>query len=166
MEKLIEEFSIGLFFWQTIIFVILIFLLKKFAWSPILKAVNDREQGIKDALDSAEAAKKEMQSLQADNEKIMKEARAERDSLLKEARDLKNSMISQAKDEAKSEAQKIIESANEAILNEKNAAVSDIKKQVVSLSIEIAEKLLKEKLSDDNKQMKIVEDLIKDVKLK
>jgi F-type H+-transporting ATPase subunit b len=119
MEKLIEEFSIGLFFWQTIIFVILIFLLKKFAWSPILKAVNDREQGIKDALDSAEAAKKEMQSLQADNEKIMKEARAERDSLLKEARDLKNSMISQAKDEAKSEAQKIIESANEAILNEK-----------------------------------------------
>ena len=154
MEKLIEEFSIGLFFWQTIIFVILIFLLKKFAWSPILKAVNDREQGIKDALDSAEAAKKEMQSLQADNEKIMKEARAERDSLLKEARDLKNSMISQAKDEAKSEAQKIIESANEAILNEKNAAVSDIKKQVASLSIEIAEKLLKEKLSDDNKQMK------------
>ena len=166
MEKLIEEFSIGLFFWQTIIFVILIFLLKKFAWSPILKAVNDTEQGIKDALDSAEAAKKEMQSLQADNEKIMKEARAERDSLLKEARDLKNSMISQAKDEAKSEAQKIIESANEAILNEKNAAVSDIKKQVASLSIEIAEKLLKEKLSDDNKQMKIVEDLIKDVKLK
>ena len=166
MEKLIEEFSIGLFFWQTIIFVILIFLLKKFAWSPILKAVNDREQGIKDALDSAEAAKKEMQSLQADNEKIMKEARAERDSLLKEARDLKNSMISQAKDEAKTEAQKIIESANEAILNEKNAAVSDIKKQVASLSIEIAEKLLKEKLSDDNKQMKIVEDLIKDVKLK
>jgi F-type H+-transporting ATPase subunit b len=166
MEKLIEEFSIGLFFWQTIIFVILIFLLKKFAWSPILKAVNDREQGIKDALDSAEAAKIEMQSLQADNEKIMKEARAERDSLLKEARDLKNSMISQAKDEAKSEAQKIIESANEAILNEKNAAVSDIKKQVASLSIEIAEKLLKEKLSDDNKQMKIVEDLIKDVKLK
>ena len=166
MEKLIEEFSIGLFFWQTIIFVILIFLLKKFAWSPILKAVNDREQGIKDALDSAEAAKKEMQSLQADNEKIMKEARAERDSLLKEARDLKNSMISQAKDEAKSEAQKIIESANEAILNEKNAAVSDIKKQVASLSIEIAEKLLKEKLSDDKKQMKIVEDLIKDVKLK
>ena len=166
MEKLIEEFSIGLFFWQTIIFVILIFLLKKFAWSPSLKAVNDREQGIKDALDSAEVAKKEMQSLQADNEKIMKEARAERDSLLKEARDLKNSMISQAKDEAKSEAQKIIESANEAILNEKNAAVSDIKKQVASLSIEIAEKLLKEKLSDDNKQMKIVEDLIKDVKLK
>jgi len=166
MEKLIEEFSIGLFFWQTIIFVILIFLLKKFAWSPILKAVNDREQGIKDALDSAEAAKKEMQSLQADNEKIMKEARVERDSLLKEARDLKNSMISQAKDEAKAEAQKIIESANEAILNEKNAAVSDIKKQVASLSIEIAEKLLKEKLSDDNKQMQIVEDLIKDVKLK
>jgi len=166
MEKLIEEFSIGLFFWQTVIFVILIFLLKKYAWGPILKAVNDREQGIKDALQSAELAKEEMESLKADNDKIMKQARVERDALLKEARDLKNSIVSQAKDEAKAEAQKIIESANEAIKNEKNAAVSDIKKQVASLSIDIAEKLLKEKLSDDNKQMKIVEELLKDVKLK
>jgi F-type H+-transporting ATPase subunit b len=96
----------------------------------------------------------------------MKQARVDRDSLLKEARDLKNSIVSQAKDEAKFEAQKIIESANEAIKNEKNAAVTDIKKQVASLSIEIAEKLLKEKLSDDNKQMQIVEELLKDVKLK
>ena len=100
MEKLIEEFSIGLFFWQTVIFVILIFLLKKYAWGPILKAVNDREQGIKDALQSAELAKEEMESLKADNDKIMKQARVDRDSLLKEARDLKNSIVSQAKDEA------------------------------------------------------------------
>ena len=90
MEKLIEEFSIGLFFWQTVIFVILIFILKKYAWGPILKAVNEREQGIKDALQSAELAKEEMESLKADNDKIMKQARVERDALLKEARDLKN----------------------------------------------------------------------------
>ena len=83
MEKLIEEFSIGLFFSQTVIFVILIFLLKKVAWRPILKAVNDREQGIKDALQSAELAKKEMESLKDDNDKIMKQARIERDTLLK-----------------------------------------------------------------------------------
>ena len=155
MEKLIEEFSIGLFFWQTVIFVILIFLLKKVAWRPILKAVNDREQGIKDALQSAELAKKEMESLKADNDKIMKEARG-----------IKNSIVSQAKDEAKAEAQKIIENANESIKNEKNAAVSEIKKQVATLSIDIAEKILKEKLSDDDKQMQIVEELLKDVKLK
>jgi F-type H+-transporting ATPase subunit b len=161
MEKLLEEFSIGLFFWHS-----LIFLLKKFAWKPILDTINEREEGIKDALKSAEKAKEEMQSLQADNEEIMKKARVERDSILKEARDLKKSIISESKDEAKIEAEKIIQSANEAIRNEKNAAVSEIKKQVAGLSIEIAEKLLNEKLSDNEKQMKIVDELLKDVKLK
>ena len=166
MEKLIEEFSIGLFVWQTVIFMLLVLMLKKYAWSPILKAVNEREQGIKDALQSAELAKKEMESLKADNDKIMKQARVERDTLLKEARGIKNSIVSQAKDEAKAEAQKIIENANESIKNEKNAAISEIKKQVATLSIDIAEKILKEKLTDDDKQMKIVEELLKDVKLK
>ena len=166
MEKLIEEFSIGLIVWQTAIFMLLVLMLKKYAWRPILKAVNDREQGIKDALQSAELAKKEMESLKADNDKIMKQARIERDTLLKEARGIKNSIVSQAKDEAKAEAQKIIENANESIKNEKNAAVSEIKKQVATLSIDIAEKILKEKLSDDDKQMQIVEELLKDVKLK
>ena len=166
MEKLIEEFSIGLFVWQTAIFMLLVLMLKKYAWRPILKAVNDREQGIKDALQSAELAKKEMESLKADNDKIMKQARIERDTLLKEARGIKNSIVSQAKDEAKAEARKIIENANESIKNEKNAAVSEIKKQVATLSIDIAERILKEKLSDDDKQMQIVEELLKDVKLK
>ena len=166
MEKLIEEFSIGLFVWQTAIFMLLVLMLKKYAWSPILKAVNEREQGIKDALQSAELAKKEMESLKADNDKIMKQARVERDTLLKEARGIKNSIVNQAKDEAKAEAQKIIENANKSIKNEKNAAVSEIKKQVATLSIDIAEKILKEKLSDDDKQMQIVEELLKDVKLK
>ena len=106
MEKLLEEFSIGLFFWHSLIFLSLIFLLKKFAWKPILDTINEREEGIKDALKSAEKAREEMQSLQADNEEIMKKARIERDSILKEARDLKKSIISESKDEAKIEAQK------------------------------------------------------------
>ena len=100
-KKLLEEFSLGLFVWQSLAFVILLFLLKKYAWKPILDAVNEREQGIRSALESAEKAK-EMENLQADNEKLLKEAHMERDAMLKEARDLKNKMIEDAKDEARS----------------------------------------------------------------
>ena len=166
MEKLITEFSIGLFFWQTIIFILLIFLLKKFAWKPILDAVNEREEGIKNALLSAEKAKEEMASLQSDNEETLKKARSERDSLLKEAREIKQQLIDEAKNEAKSEAKKIISQAQETIQNEKNAAIVDLKNQVAGLSIDIAEKVLKEKLSDDKTQMKLVKDLVKEVTLK
>ena len=166
MEKLISEFSIGLFFWQTIIFILLIFLLKKYAWKPILDAVNEREEGIKNALLSAEKAKEEMASLQSDNEETLKKARAERDSLLKEAREMKQQLIDDAKNEAQSEAKKIIFQAQETIQNEKKAAISDLKNQVASLSIDIAEKVLKEKLSDDKTQMNLVKDLVKDVTLK
>ena len=166
MEKLISEFSIGLFFWQTIIFILLIFLLKKYAWKPILDAVNEREEGIKNALLSAEKAKEEMASLKSDNEETLKKARAERDSLLKEAREIKQQLIDDAKNEAQSEAKKIISQAQETIQNEKKAAISDLKNQVASLSIDIAEKVLKEKLSDDKTQMNLVKDLVKDVTLK
>ena len=166
MEKLIEEFSIGLFFWQTVIFLLLIWLLKKYAWTPILNTISDREEGIKNALESAEKAREEIKTLKASNDKVLKEAKIERDNILKEASSLKKSILEEAKSEAKIEAQKIIDNANDSIKNEKEAAVSEIKKQVASLSIEIAEKLIKEKLSDDDKQMKIVEELIKDVKLK
>lgn len=166
MEKLISEFSIGLFFWQTIIFILLIFLLKKYAWKPILDAVNEREEGIKNALLSAEKAKEEMASLQSDNEETLKKARAERDSLLKEAREIKQQLIDDAKNEAQSEAKKIIFQAQETIQNEKKAAISDLKNQVATLSIDIAEKVLKEKLSDDKTQMNLVKDLVKDVTLK
>ena len=166
MEKLISEFSIGLFFWQTIIFILLIFLLKKYAWKPILDAVNEREEGIKNALLSAEKAKEEMASLQSDNEETLKKARAERDSLLKEAREIKQQLIDDAKNEAQSEAKKIISQAQETIQNEKNAAIVDLKNQVAGLSIDIAEKVLKEKLSDDKAQMKLVKDLVKEVTLK
>ena len=166
MEKLITEFSIGLFFWQTIIFILLIFLLKKFAWKPILDAVNEREEGIKNALLSAEKAREEMASLQSDNEETLKKARSERDSLLKEAREIKQQIIDEAKNEAKNEAKKIISQAQETIQNEKNAAIVDLKNQVASLSIDIAEKVLKEKLSDDQSQMNLVKDLVKEVTLK
>ena len=166
MEKLITEFSIGLFFWQTVIFIFLILLLKKFAWKPILDAVNEREEGIKNALLSAEKAKEEMASLQSNNEETLKKARSERDSLLKEAREIKQQLIDEAKSEAKNEAKKIISQAQETIQNEKNAAIVDLKNQVAGLSIDIAEKVLKEKLSDDKAQMQLVKDLVKDVTLK
>ena len=166
MEKLISEFSIGLFFWQTVIFILLIFLLKKYAWKPILDAVNEREEGIKNALLSAEKAKEEMASLQSDNEETLKKARAERDLLLKEAREMKQQLIDEAKNEAQTEAKKIIAQAQTTIQNEKKAAISDLKNQVAILSIDIAEKVLKEKMSDDKTQMNLVKDLVKDVTLK
>lgn len=166
MEKLISEFSIGLFFWQTIIFIFLILLLKKYAWKPILDAVNEREQGIKNALLSAEKAREEMASLQSDNEETLKKARLERDGLLKEAREIKQKLIDDAKNEANFEAKKIIIQAQETIESEKNAAIIDLKNQVADLSVEIAEKVLKEKLSDDKSQMNLVKELVKDVTLK
>ena len=166
MEKLLEEFSIGLFFWQTLIFISLIFLLKKFAWKPILEAINEREDGIKNALESAEQARKEMASLKSDNEETLKKARAERDSLLNEAREIKQRLIDDAKNEANVEAKKLISQAQETIKSEKNAAVLDLKKQVANLSIDIAEKVLKEKMSNDKEQMNLVNELVKDIKIK
>ena len=166
MEKLLSEFSIGLFFWQTVIFVLLIFLLKKFAWKPILDAVNEREEGIRSALKSAEKAREEMASLQSENEDTLKKARLDRDGLLKEAREIKQKLIEEAKNEANKEAKKIIIQAQETIESEKNAAIVDLKNQVANLSIEIAEKVLKEKLSEDKAQMNLVKELVKDVTLK
>jgi F-type H+-transporting ATPase subunit b len=165
MEKLINDFSFGLFIWQVVIFVGLIFLLKKFAWKPILDAVNDREEGIKNALLSAENAKKEMQDLQANNERILQEARLERDTLLKEAREIKEKMIADAKEEATTQGARMIEQAKTAIESEKNAAMAELKSQVSSLSLEIAEKLLKDELSNKDSQMKLVEKMLGDVKL-
>ena len=166
MEKLLEEFSLGLFVWHSLIFIALIFLLKKFAWKPILDTINEREDGIKNALESAEKAREEMNLLQSDNEATLKKARAERDALLKEAREMKQGLIDEAKIEASQEAKKIITQAQESIESEKNAAVADLKKQVANLSIEIAEKVLKEKLSNDQSQMELINDLVKDVEIK
>lgn len=165
MEKLINQFEFGLFFWQVLIFVGLILLLKKFAWKPILDAVNEREEGIKNALESAENARKEMQDLQADNQRILNEARAERDAMLKEAREMKEKMVADAKTEAQAQGQKMIDQAKAAIESEKNAAMAELKSQVSTLSLSIAEKLLKDELSNTEAQTKLVEKLLGDVKL-
>ncbi|MBT8317668.1 MAG: F0F1 ATP synthase subunit B [Lutibacter sp.] len=163
MDKLIEQFSLGLFVWQLVLFIGLVLLLKKFAWGPILNSVSEREDGIKDALDQAENARKEMQNLNADNERILKEARAERDTLLKEAREMKETIISEAKEEAQIQANKVVEQAQATIQSEKQAAISDLKNQVAELSISIAEKVVRGELSDQKKQTKLVEDLLKEV---
>jgi F-type H+-transporting ATPase subunit b len=152
--------DVGLLFWTFISFAILFFVLKKFAWKPIVGTVNDREQSIKDALASAENAKKEMENLTADNERILKEARAEREMMIKEARELKTKMISDAKEETKATTDKMIIQAQEAIENEKKSAMADLKNQVASLSVEIAEKVIKGELSNKDKQLKIVEDML------
>lgn len=155
----------SLIFWTTIIFIVFFFLLAKFAWKPILGAVKSREESINNALASAEAARLEMQNLTADNERILKEARAERDAMLKEAREMREQMIAESKNEAQEQGQKLIAQAKLAIENEKNAAMSELKSQVSNLSLSIAEKLLKEELSNKESQTKLVEKMLGDVKL-
>lgn len=163
MDLITPEF--GLFFWQTIVFLVLIFLMAKFAWKPILRAVEGREQSINDALASAENARKEMQNLKADNEKLLQEARMERDAMIKEAREIKEKIISEAKTEAQAEGNKMIDQAKSTIQVEKNAALSDIKNQVANLSVLIAEKIVRGELSTNEKQQKLVEEMLEDATL-
>ncbi|MBL7886397.1 MAG: F0F1 ATP synthase subunit B [Flavobacterium sp.] len=165
MEELFGQFSLGLFIMQTVLFLGLVFLLKKYAWKPILDAVNEREEGIKNALLSAESAKKEMQNLKSDNEKLLADARAERDTMIKEAREMKEKMINDAKTEAQVAGEKMIAQAKAAIESEKNAAMADLKNQVSSLSLEIAEKVLRDELSNKESQTKLVEKMLADTKL-
>ena len=166
MEKLLGEFSFGLFIWQTVIVTALILLLRKFAWKPILNTINEREEGIRSAMASAEEARQEMQSLQSDNERILKEARAERDGLLKEARELRQKMIDDAKEEAKAQSEQLLAQAKEAIESEKQIAITSLKNEVADLSLQIAESLTKEQLSSDKKQTELVQKLLKEVDLK
>jgi len=161
MEKLINDFSVGLFFWQSLLFIALILLLKKFAWGPILTAVEEREEGIRSALDSAEKAKSELENLNADNERILAEARIERDALLKEAREIKGKIINDAKEQANSEADKVLTSAKEQINNEKLKAITELKNSVAELSIDIAEKVLRSELADKAKQESLVTNALK-----
>jgi F-type H+-transporting ATPase subunit b len=166
MEKLISEFSLGLFAWQSLIFIGLLFLLRKYAWGPILNAVNERETSIKDALASAEAARSEMENLQSDNQRILKEARAEKEALLKEARVTRAELINSAKEEAQAEAEKILSQAQEAIQNEKRAALTELKEQVGSLAMGIAEKVLQKELDNKDKQVQLIDQLLQDADLK
>jgi F-type H+-transporting ATPase subunit b len=155
----------SLVFWTTIIFIVFFFLLKKFAWKPILGAVKSREDLINNALLSAENAKKEMLNLQSSNEKLVAEARAERDAMMKEAREIKEKMINDAKSEAQTQGEKMIAQAKAAIESEKNAAMAELKNQVSTLSLEIAEKVLRDELSNKESQTKLVEKMLGDVKL-
>jgi F-type H+-transporting ATPase subunit b len=154
-------FDPGLIIWTTIIFTLLLIVLKKFAWKPILSAVDERNKSIEDALKSADKAKKEMALLNADNERILAEARIERDILLKEAREMKDKIVSDAKDQANTEADKILLSAKEQINNEKLKAITELKNQVADMSIDIAEKILRSELSDVNKQKELVAQVLK-----
>lgn len=157
--------GIGLIFWTTIVFILLIVLLGKFAWKPILNSIKTREKNISDALASAESALNDMRELKENNEKIMAKAREERDVLLKEARETKDSIIAEAKTKASAESDRIIAAAREQINNEKNAAITELKNQVATLSIDIAQKILKSELSGDEKQKALVSTLMKDVNL-
>lgn len=155
----------GLVFWTIITFLILLFLLRKFAWKPILGAVDEREDGIKKALAAAQEARLEMENLQADNERILQEARAEREAMLKDARDMKNKMITDAKEEAQTQASKMIEQAQAAIESEKKAAMAELKNHVATLSIDIAEKVVRHELSNKGEQAKLVEEMLGETSL-
>lgn len=152
--------SIGNIFWTAVVFLLLVVLLKAFAWKPILSAIKTREDNIQDALNQAKLAKKEMEDLKADNERIIREAKIERDSILKEARDIKERIVGEAKDIAKAEGDKIIESAKQTIEAEKNAAMSDIKNQIGALSVNIAESILKQKLEKTEAQNELVQNYL------
>lgn len=165
MEKLLDSFSVGLFFWQLILFLVLLFLLRKYAWKPILTSVINREESIKEGLESAEKAKEQMRQLKEDNKALLAEARLEREQIVKEAREAKDKMISEAKDKAKEEGAKMIEAAKAAIQAERNAAVNELKSQVAKLSIEIAEKIIKSEISSNAKQQEIISAAMQNAKL-
>ncbi len=155
----------GTFLWMVIIFGIALFILKKYAWIPILKTLKDREESIDKALNSAAEARKEVEGLKANNEKIIAEARKEKDIILKEAKEIKNKIIAEAKEKTNLETQKSIELARQQIEVEKNAALDEIKKQIAELSVAIAEKVIKKELSNPSEQKKMVDNLIDDIKL-
>lgn len=165
METLLNDFSPGLFIVSLILLLALIALMVKFAWKPILNSLEERESGIENALAAAENARKEMQNLQADNANLVKEARAEREAMMKEARDISDKIIANAKEDAKEVTTKLIENAQAAIAQEKQAALAEIKKNVAELSIGIAESVIKKELSSKKDQLKLVEGILKDVTL-
>jgi F-type H+-transporting ATPase subunit b len=157
--------GLGLIFWMTLSFLILFFILKKFAWKPIVNALNEREKAIDNALHSADKARQEMAALQFSNEQLLRDAKDERDALMRDAHKVKDSIIEEARQKASQEGQRMIENARESIQNEKMAAITELKNQVADLSIEIAEKLLQQELSEPNKQKSTIEKWLKDVKI-
>ena len=163
MDLILPEF--GLMFWTGLVFVLLLFILTKFVWKPILNAVNTREQSITASLELAEKTKAEMLALQSQNENLLKEARAERDAIVREAKEIAVKMVDDSKNTAKVEAEKIINSARESINNEKMAAIAELKTQIAEFSIEIAEKVVRGELSSNDKQKALSEKLAADFNL-
>jgi F-type H+-transporting ATPase subunit b len=155
--------AIGTIFWTTLIFGLFFLILAKFAWKPILNAVKARDEMIKGALESAEKAREDMLKLQSDNEAILRKAREEREGILKEAREVRDKLISEAKSKATEEAEKLIEKARTGIESEKRKALSEIREQVTTLSVEIASKLLGEKLKQSGEQEKLITNYLKEI---
>jgi F-type H+-transporting ATPase subunit b len=156
---------IGLIFWTGLVFLLLLLVLTKFVWKPVLAAVNEREQKITDALELADRTKAEMLALQASNENLLREARAERDAIVKDAKEIATKMVDDAKNTAKTEANKIAEAARISINNEKTAAIAELKNQVAAISLEIAEKIIRGELSSDEKQKALAEKMAGDINL-
>lgn len=157
--------SIGLIFWMTISFIVLLIILGKYAWKPILKALENRENSIQKSLDEAKNAREEMAKLTSQNEQILKEARMEREAILKEAREIKDKIINDAKDAATAESNKIIQSAKETINAERITAINQIKSEVADLSVDIAKKVLQKELSSPEEQKKLIDSLVNQAKL-
>jgi len=157
--------DIGLVFWNTIAFLVLLIVLGKFAWKPMLKAISDREQGIEDALSKADKMKADIAAMQNENEALLAKAREERAILIKEAKEASEKMVAEAKDKAKSEYDRIVADAQAAITQQKNAAITEVKNQVGSLVVEVAEKVLRRELSNKADQEKYIKELADGVKL-
>ncbi|HRY32685.1 MAG TPA: F0F1 ATP synthase subunit B [Bacteroidales bacterium] len=157
--------GIGLIFWMTLSFGLVLFLLRKFAWKPIMKALHEREANIDAAIHAADKAREEMEALKFSNEQLLREAKEERDALLRDARKVREAMLEDAKSRAKEEAERILESARAGIEFEKMAAMTDLQNQLAQLSIEIAEKILREELSDKHRQEAFISRLMKDIKI-
>ena len=157
--------GLGIIFWMTLTFGIVVFILGKYAWPSILKGLKEREQSIQESLDAAKSAQEQMQRLQADNEKLLQEAKEERAAILTEARKIKDKIIDEAREKATQQADNIVEGAKERIEHEKKAALTEIKNTIAEYSIEIAEKILREELKDKNKQKELVSKLLKETSL-
>lgn len=157
--------DLGLLFWQVVVFLAIFFILSRFAWKPITASLKEREQNIQSALDLAEKTRLEMEKLQSDNQKLLAEARAERDVILRGAKETADRMIVEARDKAAAEGQRVLEQARESMKNERQALVSQLKKEVVTLSLGIAEKVLRKELADKSAQEKLVQDLVSNARL-
>lgn len=157
--------AVGQLFWGGLVFLILLFMLKKFAWKPMLTAVNDREQSIKDAIELAEKTKAEMAAMQAQNQDLLKEARVERDKMIKDATETAKKLVEESREEGKVQQQKLVAEAQKIINTEKAAAITELKTQVASLSLEIAEKIIRGELASDDKQKALAEQIANDISL-